>query len=139
MIRWRYSLLIFGLLVVTGCSKKWEVELFNVSGTDILVSVGAKFLPIGAGNSAVLEGPEKDVVLPGRLSISTKGAVLCYSLPEVRSGGYGEFVSNKLRIRLMLDRNGLIFVYAVPQEGFVFGQPPGDQPTGYPVKSTECV
>ncbi len=138
MIRWRYSLLFVGLLVFAGCSKKWEVELFNVSGTDILVTVGAKFFPIEAGNSAVLEDAEKDVVLPGRLSISTKGNAFCYDLPEIRSGGYGEFVTNSLRIRLMFDLNGLVFVYAVPQEGFVFGQPPGDQPTGYPVKPTEC-
>lgn len=138
-MRWRYFIFFVGLLAVSGCSKKWEVELFNVFGTDILVSIGVESIPIEAGKSALLEFTNKDIVLPGLISISTKGDAFCYDLPPIRSGGYGDYVSDKLRIRLMLDLNGLLFVYSVSQQGFVFGQPPGDQPSGYPVKPIECI
>ena len=130
--------ILFCLLPLSGCSEKWEVELFNVSDSAILVSVGTKSYLIEPGRSSVLERDDGDVVVPGLLSIWIEESAFCYDLPTVRSGGRGEFVSNRLRVRLMLDRNGLLFVYVVPQKGFVVGQPPGDQPTGYPVEPARC-
>ena len=108
-----------------GCSEKWEVELYNLSDSAILVTVGTASVPMTAGNSALLRDPKGDVVLPGSLSIAIGGQPYCYDVPAIWSSGYGEFVAHKLRIRLMVDRRNLMYVYAVGPEGFVAGRLPG--------------
>lgn len=133
--------LVFLCLValIAGCSKEYEVWLYNFSGSPIHVdrpNMGA----IGKENSALLYNKKKNenVLFPAILKIRFKDGPLCYVLDRIKVGGYAEYNdSGDLVVRLKLGEDKKIYVYEV-RSGFSKEKNPGSQPLSYPVTPKSC-
>jgi hypothetical protein len=129
------------IALLASCLKSWEVELYNTSGSDIEAILETRTISISAGDSALLEYPEgKNYGYPpGSFAILRDSSKLCFELPTIAGGGYGQFVNGKLRVRVQFDSSQRIFVYAVAKsEIFDPNRSPGIQPLGYPVSASDC-
>lgn len=130
--------LLSSFLIVTGCSKEYNVLLYNFYGSTIEIVSVSVF--IDEGRSALLHDSltEENILLPALVRVRFADGVFCYSLEEIDVGGYAQYGdSHKLTVRLRLNRDKKIYVYNV-KSGFHKSAAPGAQPRNYPITPEAC-
>lgn len=132
---WAVSGLFF---IVTGCSKEYDVLLYNFYGSPIEIVSPSVF--VDEEGSALLYNSlrEEHILLPALIRIRFSDGVSCYSLEKIGVGGYAQYGdSHKLTVRLRLNRDKKIYVYNV-KSGFQKNAAPGAQPRNYPITPEAC-
>jgi hypothetical protein len=123
-----------------GCSREYEVWLYNFSNGNVSIlnpDLGSTLEP---GRKVILREPRSDenVLFPFSLKLKIAGERYCYSLDRIKIGGYAQRTDGRQIVRLKLAPDNRIFVYQVGKDEFDPSNAVGDQPKGYPVSPSSC-